>query len=63
MIRLWLSRVLLMAFVAVAAVIVVALQVSDYLTDQAKQGDPTAQRTALDWYPRNAIARRIDGRR
>lgn len=63
MIRLWLLRVLLVAFVVVAAVIVVALQVSDYLTDQAKQGHPTAQRTALDWYPRNAVARRIDGRR
>ena len=63
MIRLWLSRVLLMAFVAGAAVIVVTLQVSDYFTDQAKQGHPTAQRAALDWYPRNAVARRIDGRR
>ena len=63
MVRLWLARVFLMAFVAAAAVVVVALHVSDYFTDQAKQGHPTAQRTALDWYPRNAVARRIDGRR
>lgn len=63
MIRLWLGRFLLTAFVAGAAIMVVALQMSEYFTDQAKQGHPTAQRAALDWYPGNAVARRIDGRR
>jgi len=63
MVLTWLGRLLLIAFVACAAVVIIALQVSDYFTEQAKQGHATAQRSALDWYPRNSVARRIDGRR